>query len=80
MAYRKNKEPQTTIKQILFYLAPSIGLTALLSIFVTFKFDNDETSPLTFGKIAENEYEERLFKFGVILSGVFILIKLLAMR
>lgn len=72
---------QEKLMQLLKYVMPAIGLTALLAIFVSWKFDNEpdvsDGKPDTFEKVFKDEIEANLYKYSIIMIGAFFLVTLL---
>lgn len=72
---------QEKLMQLLKYVLPAIGLTSVLAIFVSWKFDNEpdvsDGKPDAFEKVFKDEIEANLYKYSIIMIGAFVLITLL---
>ena len=71
---------QTYLSRIVKYLIPSILVSVLAAIFVSWRFDNQadpgETKD-TLETVFKDEIEANLYKYSIIMLGVFVLIHLL---
>jgi hypothetical protein len=73
---------QEKLMQLLKYVLPAIGLTSILAVFVSWRFDNEadlatgETKD-SFETVFKDEIEANLYKYSIIMIGAFVLITLL---
>jgi len=72
---------QQKLTQIIKYVLPSVLFTALLAVLVSWKFDNEADVGEQKDSLEEvfgDEFEGNLYKYGIVILGVFVLLSLIS--